>query len=248
MTTVASDQAKWLDKVTALLDKAESTEFPEEAEAFSAAAEKLMAKYAIDQMMIDFKKGKREQVEEPVIVPYVCKAPYAQDKVFMIFKLAHAMGCKMYYIPTRRDGYKTRNNIRNHDLDVRLVGFQSDIDLLVQLYESLVIQEAIARKFAIKDQFVEGHYFGSKKVFSASFIRGFAQTSSQRVKATYKRVEEESGSTAALAVVSRQKRVSDLYGKQGVNTGKRSNRQNDYAGNLAGRAAGEQATIQKAVK
>jgi hypothetical protein len=41
-----------LDKVRALLAKAESTEFPEEAEALSARAQELMAKYSIDQAVL----------------------------------------------------------------------------------------------------------------------------------------------------------------------------------------------------
>ena len=41
-----------LDKVRALLAKAESTEFPEEAEAYTAKAQELMARHRIDRAVL----------------------------------------------------------------------------------------------------------------------------------------------------------------------------------------------------
>lgn len=50
-----------LGKVRALLAKAESTEFPEEAEALSARAQELMAKYRIDHALLAARSGKKDE-------------------------------------------------------------------------------------------------------------------------------------------------------------------------------------------
>ena len=48
-----------LDKVRALLAKAESTEFPEEAGALTSRAQQLMARYSIDHALLAAQTGSR---------------------------------------------------------------------------------------------------------------------------------------------------------------------------------------------
>ena len=55
--TVAADE-RLLGKIRALLAKAESTEFAEEAEALSARAQELMAKYSIDHALLAAETGR----------------------------------------------------------------------------------------------------------------------------------------------------------------------------------------------
>ena len=48
-----ADEARLYDKVRALLRKAESTSFPAEAEALTAKAQDLLARYALDRALLD---------------------------------------------------------------------------------------------------------------------------------------------------------------------------------------------------
>src|ERR1035437_9378523 len=50
-----------LGKIRALLAKAESTEFTEEAEALSARAQELMAKYSIDHALLAAEAGRKDE-------------------------------------------------------------------------------------------------------------------------------------------------------------------------------------------
>jgi len=50
-----------LREIASSLAKAESTEFAEEAEAFSARAQELMAKYSIDHALLAAQSGDREE-------------------------------------------------------------------------------------------------------------------------------------------------------------------------------------------
>lgn len=242
--TIDSDQAKWLDRVQALLNQAESTNFPEEAEAFTEKAAEIMAKFAITEMMFDFNSDKPEEVEVRV---YWVKAPYAKDRVNLMYSTAKAMGCNMYFIPTRRDGHKTRTNSKNHDLETRIVGFAGDIEKVVAMYESLVKQEAVARAFALKnDPMMTYIRQGEKKIWNASFIRGFSAETGRRIRAAYNRVEKREGKTAALAVIDRKKKVEQFYGTLHLRRTSTSQR-TSYDGGAAGRQAGKSATISKAV-
>lgn len=245
--TPVGDQAKWLDRVTALLNKAESSEFPEEAELFTAKANELMAKFAISDAMIEFKKGATEASDVVEIEDLWVPAPYALDRIYLLWNVAGAMGCKMYYIPVRRDGSKTRTNNRNHDLLAKVVGYRSDIEKVKMMFESLVKQEVVARAFAVKNDTALQLGFGSKKVFSASFIRGFSSEAGRRLQEAYRAAEKDGGSTAALAVVDRKKKVNAKFDSIGVSS-KRSKRKGDTYGYAAGQQAGAKATLHKAVR
>ncbi|MFD0595252.1 DUF2786 domain-containing protein [Catellatospora coxensis] len=56
--TGKSTDQRMLDRIRALLAKAESTGFPEEAEAFTAKAQQLMARHSIDHALIDAATGR----------------------------------------------------------------------------------------------------------------------------------------------------------------------------------------------
>ena len=60
MTITNNNTETWVSKVQALIAKAESTEFPDEAEAFMAKAQELMTRHAIDLAMLDGESGRRE--------------------------------------------------------------------------------------------------------------------------------------------------------------------------------------------
>jgi len=82
-------EARLLARVRALLTKAESTHFPEEAEALTAKAQELMARHAIDRAAVEgggqpTVEGRRLRVEDP----------YAQAKAILLQTVAEANRCR----------------------------------------------------------------------------------------------------------------------------------------------------------
>jgi len=120
---------KWLDRVAALLAKAESTDFPEEAEALIAKAQSIMAAHAIDEAMLAAAgKGSTEEVTSEIVWS---EAPYAGAKDLLWAAIASANNCKL--ISHSTSGPRSRNTI---------VGFPSDIAAVKTLYGALSIHAA----------------------------------------------------------------------------------------------------------
>jgi hypothetical protein len=110
---------KILTRVRALLAKAESTEFPEEAEALTAKAHQLMARYAIDQLPHDTSGG-------PGLHRVAIDSPYPSPKFLLLSSIAQANRCEAIW--SKHDGVAT------------LVGFPVDVATVELLYTSLLIQ------------------------------------------------------------------------------------------------------------
>jgi hypothetical protein len=116
---------KVLGRVRALLAKAESTSFPEEAEALTAKAQQLMARHAIDQTMLeaggeDEPGGRRLAVDDP----------YASAKSLLLHEVAEASRCRAVWSPDF--GFST------------VFGFSVDLEVVEILYTSLLVQGTTA--------------------------------------------------------------------------------------------------------
>ena len=92
MSTEPSLPRGVLDKVRALLAKAESTTFDAEAEAFTAKAQELMARHRIDRAMFEAREHRRRP-EEPVSRRFGVGDPYADAKAMLLANVADANGC-----------------------------------------------------------------------------------------------------------------------------------------------------------
>lgn len=114
---------KTLGRVRGLLAKAESTSFPEEAEALSAKAQELMTKYAIDRAVLaDHTAG--------TVLPSARRiwldTPYTDAKALLVDRVAHANRCRAVFLA---------------DWDVvTVVGDDTDLDAVELLSASLLIQ------------------------------------------------------------------------------------------------------------
>jgi hypothetical protein len=74
-----------------LLAKAESTEFPEEAEALSARAQELMAKHSIDHALLAAQSGNRDK---PAGRRLPVDNPYESPKATLLHAVAQANRCR----------------------------------------------------------------------------------------------------------------------------------------------------------
>src|SRR5208282_3917943 len=100
-----------LGKIRALLAKAESTEFPEEAEALSARAQELMAKYSIDQAVLAAREGRKDS---PAGRRLPVDNPYESPKASLLQTIAKANRCRTIW--HKELGMST------------VVGFPADLD------------------------------------------------------------------------------------------------------------------------
>ena len=114
---------KVLGRVRALLAKAESTDFPEEAEALTAKAHELMARYAIDHLGEDAGAG-------PGLHRIAVDPPYASAKFLLLGGVARGNRCEAVW--SKGEGVAT------------VVGFPVDVQAVELLYTSLLIQATSA--------------------------------------------------------------------------------------------------------
>ncbi|BFU41855.1 DUF2786 domain-containing protein [Krasilnikovia sp. MM14-A1004] len=124
-----------LDKVRKLLAKAEDEACtPAEAEAFTAKAAALIAKYGIDQALLADVVPSADVVGDRVIA---MDAPYARDKAGLLAGIAHALRCR-----TVRRTQHTPGDGKL--ISMHLFGFGADLDRVELLYTSLLVQAAHA--------------------------------------------------------------------------------------------------------
>jgi hypothetical protein len=114
-------------RIRRLLTKAESSGFPEEADAFMAKAQELMTRYSIDRTMVeagdDAKGDSASQVEARRVW---LEDPYLGAKSLLLANVASANRCRSVVDPVF--GFST------------LVGHPGDLDATELLFTSLLVQ------------------------------------------------------------------------------------------------------------
>ena len=117
-----------LARVRKLLAKAEDPACtPAEAEAFTAKAAELIAKYGVDQALLAGTDPALDPVGDRVVtVP----APYARDKAGLLGAVAVALRCRVVYL-------ERRSTARIH-----LFGHAADLERVELLFTSLLVQAA----------------------------------------------------------------------------------------------------------
>jgi len=113
-----------LDRVRALLAKAESTTFPAEAETYTAKAQELVARHSIDEALLVARSG------EAAVVPFARRIgvdhPHEGEKASLLSAVAAANRCHTVW--SSELGFST------------VFGFDADIDAVDLLYTSLLVQ------------------------------------------------------------------------------------------------------------
>ncbi len=160
----AVDQ-KMLGRVRALLAKAESTEFPEEAEALSSRAQELMTRHSIDHALLaadtgvtDGPGGRRLPVDNP----------YEAPKAVLLDVVASANRCRAIW--HRELGFSA------------VLGFPSDLDAVELLYTSLLVQATTALVHAGSRQDRLGR--SRTRTFRQSFLAAYASRIGERLQET----------------------------------------------------------------
>jgi hypothetical protein len=219
-----------LDKVRALLAKAESTTFEAEALAFTAKAQELMARHAIDQALLDHDEG---HGDEPEGCRVRIEDPYAGEKAMLLGVVAAANRSRTVW--DKQLGFST------------VFGFANDLDSIELLYTSLLVQ-ANAAMLAHGPQ-RDRHGRSKTRSFRQSFLVGFATRVGQRLRqATDEVVEqaaaEQGGTTALVPVLAeREQQADDAMRATFPGATGREIRVGNHSGWVAGQVAGEQASL-----
>jgi hypothetical protein len=161
-----------LAKVRALLAQAESTPFAAEAEAFTAKAQELMARHAIDQALL-WEHSERDEV--PITIRVAIDDPYADIKALLLQVVAKHSRCRA----VRHSRYGLSS----------VVGFASDCAAAETLYTSLLVQSHSVLSGEAARQGPGGR--ARSRSFRSSFLMSFTQRIDERLTEVNAWIERE---------------------------------------------------------
>lgn len=154
-----------LSRIRALLTKAESTEFPDEAEALSMRAQEMMARHSIDQALLATGSG---TPNEPEGRRLAVDNPYEAPKALLVDVVAAANRCRAVW--DRQLGFAT------------VFGFRPDLSAVELLFTSLLVQAtaAMVRAGARRDPYGRSR----TRSFRQAFLSAYAHRIGERLLAT----------------------------------------------------------------
>lgn len=194
---------KKIDLIAQLLKKAESTT-PEEAEALTAAAERLMVKYAIDQAVIDARRIKEGKTHEKIVqLPIIFEGVYRNDLLDLGASVIYALG-EIRALQSKRPDHTT----------LYVVGFESDAQQAEVLIRSLHMQAMVALKaWWYEARYTPRYEFmrdAAKKQARRQFIRSFGYGAAARIRESKRLILDEMSSGTDLVLVDRGQKVQDF--------------------------------------
>ena len=163
-----------LERVRKLLAKAgDESVTPPEAQALTAKAAELMAKYGIDRALLAADQPETDRPADQIVT---VENPWGRVKAHLLTGLASALRCQCVLLPAR-DG-----------LRVHIFGFASDLERADLLYTSLLVQMWHGLVAAPVPEWAS-----SPRAWRRSWLLGFASAVVARVRAA----EETAASQAA---------------------------------------------------
>ncbi|MFI9382873.1 DUF2786 domain-containing protein [Kutzneria sp. NPDC052558] len=217
---------KVLAKVRGLLAKAESTEFPEEAEALSAKAQELMSRHAFERALLDADDHVPQTASSRRVW---LDTPYVGAKAQLVAAVAAAN--------------RSRGVVYEKIGFIALIGADLDLEITELLSTSLLLQatRAMVAAGAARADGIEAR----SRTYRQSFLLAYATRIGQRLSAA---AEEENGDLTAddrlLPVLAdREKAVNQLFDELYPATVKKSYTVGSAAGWEAGTAAADLADI-----
>lgn len=219
--------AKALRTIRALLTKAESTTFEAEASSFTAKAQQLMARHAIDSAMIAAAEAgvlRRDVVTRRVHVD----DPYADEKATMLSAIADVNRVKSVWSPT--PGFST------------LIGFPVDVQVTDLLFTSLLVQATrMSTEATAHDRHLRTASF--RRAFLVAFADRVAERLTESQQEAARAATAEYGDDLLPVLVRRDEVVESVYREVFPDVEMMPARRLNAAGWYAGRAAGDRADI-----
>ena len=218
---------KMLARVRALLAKAESTTYPEEAEALSAKAQELMSRYSLERLVGETAPGSDPQ---PASARRLwLDSPYVAAKALLVDAVAEANRCRT--VLSEKLGFTT------------VLGDEVDLEIVELLTTSLLVQATRVMVAAGRRTTRTGQ--SRTRSFRQSFLIAYATRIRERLTAA------RDAGTAAVAdparllpvLASRERVVDELFRSMFPESASRSFSVGNAAGWHAGRAAADLAVL-----
>ncbi|TSD99738.1 DUF2786 domain-containing protein [Skermania sp. ID1734] len=220
---------KLLARIRGLLAKAESTEFAEEAETFTAKAQELMSKHAVSAVLLRADASDSETTVDSRRIHL--HSPYVKEKAQLLAEVA--------------DANRVRTVFFTKLAMATAVGTPTDLDQVELLFTSLLIQATRAMHSA-----AGGIDASSTTSFRRAFLYGFAVRIGQRLSAADSQATMQAAAESALSVSdvlpvlsSQLADVDAEFSRLFPNTTPMRTGTIDPSGWLAGRAAADRATF-----
>jgi Protein of unknown function (DUF2786) len=193
---------------------------PEEADNAARAAERMIAKHAIDTALLEAAATTHSR---PASRTMVVEAPYASAKVTLAGVVASAHGVRAISVRGPA-GPPT----------VVLVGFEADLQVVDLLYTSLLLQATTS----VRRQTESG------RAFRRAFLIGFAAEVGERLKEARREAVAEVGSaSSALVLRNREHEVDAAVREQFPRLRTSRTTVSDRGGLIAGRRSGANADL-----
>lgn len=216
---------RMLSKVRALLHKAESTEFPEEAEALTARAQQLIARYNLDEALLDVDPG------GPGDRGIGVSNPYAGPKAMLLHVIADANRCRSVW--HRERGRAT------------VLGYPGDLLAVELLFTSLLVQATGAMLQAGSRH--DAHGRSRTRSFRHSFLSAYAQRIGERLKQAAEQAVHDSPSSLAPVLATRSSAVEQAVTQAFPRLRRYRGSPTNHEGWLHGRAAADHATLGRSI-
>ncbi|WP_250036031.1 DUF2786 domain-containing protein [Paractinoplanes maris] len=212
---------RMLERVRALLAKAEATDFPAEAEAYSAKAQELIARHSISEALTSVNRAE--------VVPFARRIgvdhPYESEKASLLDAVARANHCHTVWSPEL--GFST------------VFGFDADIDGVELLYTSLLVQ---ANRAMARDEPAKGK--ARIKAFRRSFLVAYAVRIGERLSSATRHEIAQQTPDLLPVLRNRDLRVREVMQKAFPRTVRsRGSRIDSLEGWESGRAAADEAEL-----
>ena len=218
---------KVLGRIRALLAKAEGTTFEAEAEAFTAKAQDLMTRHAIDSTVL--LAADHQDLRGDVVARRVhLDNPYAAEKVDLLSVVCRANGVRTVW----HDGFGFAT----------VIGLPVDLDVADLLFTSMLVQVNRALSEATRDP-----VHSASRTFRRAFLVAYAHRIEERLDEAAGHANQEAAHQYGVALVpimqARDDAVESEFTRMFPQTRAMRGRQLDARGWAAGRAAADRAVL-----
>lgn len=211
----------------ALLAKAESTQYDEEAEALSAKAQELISRYALEQLMAAERSQTSSGVPEVEVRRLWIDPPYVGAKARLVHAVASANRCQA--ASTEALAFCT------------VVGSPTDLDAVELLVTSLLVQASAAMTRHGSRVSVAGR--SRTRSFRHSFLVAYAQRIGERLCAVTEEVATDSSGALLPVLRGQEARVAEAFDAMVPHRLQAAPTVSNADGWYAGRAAADLATL-----
>ncbi len=215
-----------LAQVRALLAKAESTEYDEEAEALIGKAQELIARYALDRLLDEASAG-HERGPTAAVRRLWLDAPYVRAKAALVDEVARANRCRTAL--AEQHGFSL------------VVGSAADLGAVELLVTSLLVQANAAMQRHAHSRYGRGN--SRTRSFRQSFLLAYAARIGERLQAETNAVASEASPRLLPVLHDHEAKISEAFEAMVPHTVGRASSINSGEGWAAGIAAAELAQL-----